>query len=176
MFRSRHRRMLGLLLLLFALPACKVSKPGGVETWLVQKTKHSVTVRGSDQKNPFPASAENLCEGRRIFAYYCVACHGLDGQNTGVPFADKMSPPVPSLKSETVQSYSDGQLKWVIEYGVSPSGMPAAKSILSDDEMWLMVQYIRHLPEKGALGEPGFYSGPNTTATETSSPCTHPAF
>ena len=123
------------------------------------RIKHSVTVRGKSAKNPFPDTPENIQDGKDAFSHYCVACHGLDGQNTGVPFADSMSPPVPSLNSNAVQSYNDGQLKWIIENGLSPSGMPASKGILTDDEMWAIVVYIRHLPPAGSLGEPSFYSG-----------------
>jgi mono/diheme cytochrome c family protein len=104
-------------------------------------------------------SSENIENGRSAFSHYCVACHGLDGQNTGVPFADQMSPPVPSLKSVSVQSYTDGQLMWVIENGISPSAMPASRGILTETEMWSIVVYIRHLPEAGSLGEPAMYSG-----------------
>jgi len=101
------------------------------------------------------------------FSSYCFACHGLDGQKTGVPFADSMSPPIPSLASAEVQSYNDGQLKWIIQNGLSPSGMPAAKGILNDDEIWSIVVYLRNLPQKGALGEPPAYSG--EVSTEQSS-------
>src|ERR1700676_5073520 len=107
--------LIGLLLLLLPMvQACKVSQPGRIESSLARRIKHSLTIRGKDRTNPFPPTAENVNEGRRVFSCYCVACHGLDGQNTGVPFAERMSPPVPSLKSDAVQSYTDGQLKWVI--------------------------------------------------------------
>ncbi len=81
----------------------------------------------------------------------------MDGQNTGVPFADSMSPPVPLLSSPEIQSYTDGQLKWVIDNGIEPSGMPASKGILSDDEIWSTVLFIRHLPAAGSLGDPPMY-------------------
>ena len=60
-----------------------------------------------------------------------MVCHGLDGQNTGVPFATTVSPPVPSLASAEVQAYTDGQLKWIIENGIYPSGMPPSKGDFS---------------------------------------------
>jgi mono/diheme cytochrome c family protein len=82
----------------------------------------------------------------------------LDGQKTGVPFAEKLSPPVPSLISAEVQAYTDGQLRSLITNGIAPSGMPAAKGILDDDEIWSLVLYIRHLPGKGSLGEPRAYT------------------
>jgi mono/diheme cytochrome c family protein len=115
-------------------------------------------VGNKGQKNPLAASSEVLSDGKEAFSHYCVACHGSDGQNTGVPFADRMSPPVPSLASSNVQNYTDGQLKWVIDYGLAPSGMPASKGILSNEEIWSIVVYLRHLPPAGSQGEPEMYS------------------
>lgn len=141
---------------------CKVSAPGRWETSTMTRIKHAVTVGGKKVKNPLPDSPEIEKNGRNAFSHYCVACHGYDGQNTGVPFADHMSPPVPSLQSEHVQSYADGQLKSVIDNGLSPSGMPASKGILTDEEVWSIVVYLRHLPPAGSLGEPSLYSGDET--------------
>lgn len=137
---------------------CKVAAPGRAETTVVQWVKHDVTVGGKQVRNPVINTAANVEEGKRIFGYYCVVCHGRDGQNTGVPFATNLSPPIPSLASAEVQKYGDGQLKWIIENGVSPSGMPASRGVLSDDEMWTIVIYLRHLPAAGSLGEPRTYS------------------
>jgi len=145
--------------LILCLMGCKVSTPGSVERTLITGAKHNFTVHGDEAKNPHTVTPQEVVAGREAFSHYCVSCHGLDGQNTGVPFAAKMSPPVPSLKSSDVQSYSDGQLKWIIDNGVAPSGMPASKGILSDDEIWSIVVYLRHLPPEGSLGEPCFYTG-----------------
>src|SRR5215469_1682512 len=87
--------------------------PGKLETGAMTAAKHWLLVGGNTAKNPLPATAENITQGRQNFSHYCYACHGLDGQATGVPFADSMSPPVPSLASPSVQAYSDGQLYWV---------------------------------------------------------------
>ncbi|HEY3990130.1 MAG TPA: c-type cytochrome [Acidobacteriaceae bacterium] len=122
------------------------------------ETKRHILVRGKSQKNPLPDNAATLADGKEAFSHYCVACHGLDGQNTGVPFASRMSPPVPLLSGKDVQAYTDGQLKWVIDYGIWPSGMPGSKDVLSDDEIWSIVVYLRHLPPAGSLGEPEMYS------------------
>jgi mono/diheme cytochrome c family protein len=144
----------------FLLPAigCKANPPSGIETHIVTSAKHHLFVGNKKQKNPLPATPDTLADGKEAFSHYCVACHGMDGQNTGVPFADRMSPPVPSLASRDVQDYSDGQLKWVIDNGIWPSGMPGAKGILSDDEIWSIVVYLRHLPPAGSLGEPEMYN------------------
>lgn len=144
---------------LLVLAGCQVSAPGAIETSFINGTKHRITVGGSSDVNPLPASAENIHAGQRNFAAYCMVCHGLDGQNSGVPFADKMSPPVPLLNSRTVQAYTDGQLHWIIKNGIAPSGMPAARDLFHDEEIWQLVLYIRHLPPKGSLGEPNVYGG-----------------
>ena len=123
--------------LILAAPAlalgCKATPPGRVEHHIMTAAKHRLFVGNKAEKNPMPANDATLAAGKEAFSHYCVACHGLDGQNTGVPFADRMSPPVPSLASQEVQLYTDGQIKWVIDYGIRPSGMPGSKGILSDD-------------------------------------------
>ena len=66
---------------------------------------------------------------------------------------------LPSLKSTDVQLYTDGQLKWIIENGIYPSGMPPSRGVFNDDDMWRMVLFIRNLPKQGSLGDPAVYGG-----------------
>ena len=146
------------LAVLLALTGCKATPPSAFETSVVTYAKLHLLVGNRSEKNPQPATAATIAEGKEAFTHYCVACHGMDGQNTGVPFLEHMSPPVPSLASKAVQSYTDGQLKWVIDYGIRPSGMPGSKGTLSDEEIWSIVVFLRHLPPAGSLGEPEMYS------------------
>ena len=144
---------------LLGFSGCKVRPPGALETKVMESAKRRVTVGGRSDKNPLPADAANIHAGQQNFGSYCMVCHGLDGQNTGVPFAAKMAPPVPPLNSTAVQAYSDGQLHWIIQNGIFPSGMPASKDVFRDEEIWQLVLYIRNLPPKGSLGEPAVYGG-----------------
>jgi mono/diheme cytochrome c family protein len=155
MRRALH---LASIVAILILEGCKAKPPGRLDTRIVTIAKHHLFVGNREQKNPLPLTPETIAEGKEAFSHYCVVCHGLDGQNTGVPFVDHMSPPVPSLASKEVQGYSDGQLKWVIDYGISPSGMPGSKGTLSDEEIWSIVIFLRHLPAPGSLGEPEIYS------------------
>lgn len=147
------------LSLLVAATGCKAKAPSTLEVGAVYWVKHHITVGDKSETNPIVASAENIEEGKEAFESYCMVCHGLDAQNTGVPFAETLSPQVPSLASAEVQAYTDGQLKWVIENGIYPSGMPPSKGIFSSDDIWRMVIYIRHLPKLGSLGDPDVYGG-----------------
>lgn len=137
---------------------CKATQPGKLETRTMTFIKHHITIGNKKQKNPLPDTPETLADGKEAFGHYCAACHGIDGQNTGVPFGDRMSPPVPSLASPQVQQYTDGQLKRILDYGIRLSGMPGSKGILSDDELWSIVGYLRHLPQKGSQGVPEIYT------------------
>jgi mono/diheme cytochrome c family protein len=137
---------------------CKADPPGRAETAAITWAKHAFLVHNRSQKNPLADTTAGVVDGKKAFSHYCGACHGLDGQNTGVPFADRMSPPVPSLAGKDVQTYTDGQLKWIIDYGIWPSGMPGSKNTLSDDEIWSIVLYLRHLPPAGSVGEPEMYT------------------
>src|SRR5215475_10474113 len=148
---------IGAVLLALVLAGCKAGEPGKVEKSVVQEIKHEVTIGGKDVKNPVPDTPDAAKEGGEHFQHHCQICHGLDGQNTGVPFASKMAPPVADLSTKDVQEYADGQLKWIIENGIKPSGMPGWKGILDDNEMWNIVHYIRHLPAKGSLGAPPIF-------------------
>ncbi|WP_239461464.1 c-type cytochrome [Occallatibacter savannae] len=147
--------MLPVLVLRHGLSA---TEPTHLETIAIEALKHKVLVAGKDEKNPLAGSPNALADGKEAFSHYCVACHGMDGQNTGVPFAERLSPPVPSLASPDVQGYSDGQLKWVIDNGIWPSGMPGSRGTLADEEIWSIVVYLRHLPPAGSLGEPEMYA------------------
>ncbi len=142
-----------------ALAACRARPPGRLESALARVVKHRITVGGRSDRNPLADTDENVRRGRKAFSSYCVVCHGLDGQATGVPFAAAMMPPVPSLASPEVQAYRDGQLRWIVENGLAPSGMPAGRGILGDEETWAIVLFLRHLPPAGSLGEPRVYSG-----------------
>lgn len=146
------------VLALAGLVGCKATPPGKFETSTMTFAKHHILVGNKQQKNPLPDNHDTWNDGKEAFSHYCVACHGMDGRNTGVPFADHISPPIPSLTSAQVQGYTDGQLKWVLDNGIWPSGMPGSKGTLSDDELWSIVVFIRHLPPAGSQGVPEMYT------------------
>ena len=154
----RGPHLMTAIILLAVMTGCRATPPGKLETATLTFAKHHLLVGNKKQKNPLPDAPATLTDGKEAFSHYCVACHGMDGQNTGVPFADHISPPIPSLASSEVQSYTDGQLKWILDNGISPSGMPGSKGTLNDDELWSIVVYLRHLPASGSQGIPEMYT------------------
>src|SRR5436853_7123844 len=91
---AAHLLLLGLLL---SLVACKAREPGSLETAMARNIKQRITVGGTHKKNPLPTTEENRHAGHQDCSHYCMVCHGLDRQNTEVPFAENMAPPVPQL-------------------------------------------------------------------------------
>ena len=146
------------VMFLAVIVGCKASSPGKLETKTMTFAKHHIFVGNKNQKNPLPDTPETLADGKEAFSHYCIVCHGMDGQSTGVPFADNISPPIPSLASPDVQSYTDGQLKSILDNGIQPSGMPGSKGTLSDEELWSIVVFLRHLPLAGSVGVPDMYT------------------
>jgi mono/diheme cytochrome c family protein len=138
------------------LASCKAKAPDNLESEIAIAMK-KMNIGGKDWKNPTPDNEASIKAGAEHFQHHCQICHGLDGHNTGVPFAAKMSPPVLDLGEKDVQDFTDGQLKWIIENGIRFTGMPGWKGVLEDDEMWYMVRFMRHLPAKGSLGAPAVY-------------------
>jgi mono/diheme cytochrome c family protein len=131
--------------------------PSGLETSVVTRMKYK-SIGGKNDTNPLPDTPASIAQGAEHFQHHCEVCHGLDGQNTGVPFAEKTSPPVADLASPRVQHYTDGQLKWIIDNGIRFTGMPGWKGVLDDNEGWAIVRYMRHLPAKGSLGAPKVFN------------------
>ena len=103
--RSAWKLLLVSALLLSS--GCRVSKPGAMEGEMAKEVKHKITVGGKNVPNPLAVTQENIAEGREHFGHHCAVCHGLDGEASGVPFAQKMSPPVPSFSSKDVQDYKE---------------------------------------------------------------------
>ena len=97
-----------------------------------------------DLVNPLgdPSSAE---EGRALYDSYCASCHGAGGVGTDLPF----NPPPTAFASDPHASeWTDGYLFWRIkkgEGGPAGSSMSAYESLLSDDQIWKIVSYLKTL-------------------------------
>ncbi len=95
--------------------------------------------------NPL-SGADALRGGLAHFKENCVMCHGAPG----VPEDELgmgLNPPAPDLTLPQIQKMTDGQLFWVIQNGIRMTGMPAFGPTHNEREIWMMVTFVRHLPE-----------------------------
>ena len=84
----------------------------------------------------------NLTEGAKEYEEHCAFCHG--GAKAKIsPMRDKFNPPAPQLINR-IPHDDDAWLFWVTKHGVRMTGMPTWDGIMSDDEMWKIVAFIKH--------------------------------
>jgi mono/diheme cytochrome c family protein len=94
-----------------------------------------------DVNNPVAATPDNLIEGAKEYEEHCAVCHG-GAQARISPLNNKFSPPVPQLINR-VPHDPEPWLFWVTKHGVRMTGMPAWDGILTDDEIWKTVAFIK---------------------------------
>jgi mono/diheme cytochrome c family protein len=108
-------------------------------------TQKSIEKRAPSRKNPF-SGPEALRSGLAHFKENCVTCHGAPGV-TESEIGMGLNPPAPDLTLPLVQNMTDGQIYWVVANGIRMTGMPAFSLTHSEEEIWKMVAFVRHLPE-----------------------------
>lgn len=101
----------------------------------------------ADKINPFAGKVEAAAEGGQLFQANCSSCHGLQGKGDGVAAASLE--PKPANLAAVQRDLSDAYLFWRISEGgvLSPfnSLMPAWKSLLSEEQIWQIVTFLRTL-------------------------------
>ncbi|MEO8341240.1 MAG: cytochrome c [Nitrospirota bacterium] len=88
----------------------------------------------------------DVMSGRVIYSTTCIRCHGVDGKGNG-PM--KFTPPVADLTSPAVQGKLDARLFKSVHDGKSSTAMGAWREVLTDDEIWDVLAYVRTLAPEG---------------------------
>ena len=117
--------------------------PGSLERALASRAMDEYAARhkpaGGNPVQPIPA---NLMEGAKEYEEHCAFCHG--GAKAKIsPMRDKFNPPSPQLINR-IPHDDDAWLFWITKHGVRMTGMPTWDGILSDDEMWKVISFIKH--------------------------------
>ena len=86
--------------------------------------------------NPFEGNRNALATGARIFvSYNCVDCHGADGSGAMGPSFQDGRWRFGGSASEVFESIYQGR----------PEGMPAWGGRISEEQIWMLVAYVRSL-------------------------------
>lgn len=93
------------------------------------------------RKNPIPGETDSINRGKDLYRLNCMSCHGETAGGNG-PAAAVLTPEPANLKKMS-GTHSDGDFAWKIENGRGP--MPAWKNILSENQIWDLVNYIQSL-------------------------------
>ena len=120
--------------------------PNGPNTFERRTANHSVDewvdAHAPKQENPFKPTMENIMDGSMVYDKHCALCHGSLKEPIS-PMKTKFYPPVPQLMNHTPDD-PDANLYYVAKYGTKLSGMPGWDGVLSDDDIWKAILFIKN--------------------------------
>ena len=90
-----------------------------------------------------PLGADTSAEGAQVFKTNCETCHGPQGHGDG-PIGEALDPkPMNLAELQTVAS--DDYIFWRISEGRPGTSMPPWKNILTEEQIWQIVAFLRTL-------------------------------
>lgn len=93
-------------------------------------------------KDPMAGNAKAVQRGEKVFTSLCWVCHGMEGRGDG-PTAASLQVKPAQLIAASVRDQSNGALYWKITHGRGE--MPSYEEVISREERWAVVHYIRSL-------------------------------
>ena len=116
---------------------------------------------------PFPSSQATVQRGEGLFQVNCAVCHGAGAEGDG-PMAAKLkdagySGAVANLTTGATPNRPDGEVFFIISNGwpatlmalgmseeaASQFLMPPFKKLISEDDRWMIVHYLRTIESSG---------------------------
>jgi mono/diheme cytochrome c family protein len=107
-------------------------------TWEAPESANSL-------KNPLKSDPTVLAEGKNLYLSMCSVCHGESGKGNGAASVT-LDPHPANFLSIRVENESDGAIFWKLTEGNPP--MASYKTLLTEDQRWKLVAYIRSLEKK----------------------------
>lgn len=130
-------------IILFVLGAFLLTSCGSNSTSSSQVigTLEAVPAEYAGKSNPLDAGAST--KGADVFHTNCETCHGVQGHGDGP--AGQALDPHPKNLAELQTIASDDYLFWRISEGKYGTSMVGWKSILSEEQIWQVISFIRTL-------------------------------
>jgi thiosulfate dehydrogenase len=132
-----------LFLYLGKFPIGADNPPGALERSLANTAMDQYVDRNAPkQENPVEINSANLIDGAHEYEEHCAFCHG--GARALIsPMRTRFNPPVPQIVSRPPHD-EDAHLFWVTKHGIRMTGMPSWDGILTDEEMWKIIAFVKH--------------------------------
>ncbi len=110
-------------------------------------------------KSPLVDSPDIIEKGKALYSGKgtCFNCHGKDGMGNG-PAAVGLDPSPRNFHHHGLWRHrTEGEIFWVIKHGIAGTAMIPFGGMLTDDEIWAIIQYERSF---GGDSGPGRGMGP----------------
>lgn len=129
------------------VPASADSGPLPLESWAAGLSLHATLAKEAPRtQNPVPLNDANLIAGIQLYGEHCAICHGTAaGDASASPVAKGEYPKPPQLATDGVEDDSEGVTYWKIAHGIRWTGMPSWKTALSDQQMWTLALFLKHM-------------------------------
>lgn len=88
--------------------------------------------------------AVSVASGETLYRAHCATCHGPGGRGDGPGGAGLPKPPADLTAAHTAQ-HTVGDMFWWLTHGIPAGGMPPFGSVLSEEERWDLINFIRTL-------------------------------
>lgn len=123
--------------------------PGMLEKKLATfAVERSLAVRAPNESNPLGEDPQAIATGLSHYKSMCMRCHGGPGVQPE-EFAKGLNPPAPKFDGPA-KEMSEGELFRITKDGVRMTGMPAFGPSHKDDDIWMIVAFLKQLPNLSA--------------------------
>ncbi len=128
-----------------AMPANADAPPGSFERWAAHASLHATIDRQAPKGAPPIAPTQaNLSAGLKVYAADCAVCHGAsDGRPSRIALG--LYQHAPQLAKHGVEDDAEGETYWKVYHGIRLTGMPAFSRTLSQDELWQVSLFLKHM-------------------------------
>jgi mono/diheme cytochrome c family protein len=129
------------------IPASADSGSLPLERWATRMSLHATLAKEAPTTpNPVPLTDANLIAGIQLYGQHCAVCHGTAaGDASASPIAKGEYPRPPQLAADGVEDDSEGVTYWKIAHGIRWTSMPSWKATLSDQQMWTVALFLKHM-------------------------------
>lgn len=133
-------------LALFVVTVALAGPAGAAERHMMQpRVPADKIAEARALKSPLPSSPEIIEKGKALFEGKgtCFNCHGMDGGGNG-PAAAQLNPSPRNFRHHGFWRHrTEGEIFWVIKHGSPGTAMIGFGPVLSDEEIWSLIQYER---------------------------------
>ena len=129
------------LLLILAFSALTLAACSGSSNSNAVATLAPVPPEYASKTNPL--GADGVTAGADVFKTNCEACHGPQGHGDGP--AGAALDPKPRNLPELAKTVSEDYFFWRISTGKDGTPMVAWQGVLTDEQIWQVIVYIRTL-------------------------------
>lgn len=104
-------------------------------------------------------NGNNVQWGRQLFERHCSGCHGRDGSGDGTAAGFFIRSPRNLTNTDWLAAYPDKQLYHILLEGVAGSPMPAFRDVLSHQQLYAVIAYVRKISGTQARPAAGAVQG-----------------